>query len=249
MCVVTSSKTLVISRDTRKKSTSRANQSSYHSCSAECLLDVIRALDGSTAETFDKSRTIFFPGDSAKKIYLIRKGAVRLSRVYKSGEQNIVAVLKENSLFGVLSFLNGYQADRKYHAVALTSVVLETAPAISVKKAINDDTKIGFLLLQSLSNRILQTETVIESLTHKDIYSKLVNFLCILCDDFGVVGIQGITIDLHLTHQDIAEAIGSTRVTITRIIGELKKLGLLTIDRKKIVIFDSSLLLKYFQLN
>ena len=246
---MTSSKTLVISRDTRKKLTSRANQSSDHSCSAECLLDVIRALDGSTAETFDKSRTIFFPGDSAKKIYLIRKGAVRLSRVYKSGEQNIVAVLKENSLFGVLSFLNGYQVDRKYHAVALTSVVLETAPAISVKKAINDDTKIGFLLLQSLSNRILQTETFIESLTHKDIYSKLVNFLCILCEDFGVVGIQGITINLHLTHQDIADSIGSTRVTITRMIGELKKLGLLTIDRKKIVIFDPSLLLKEFQLN
>ena len=246
---MTSSKTLIISRETRKKSTSRANQSSDHSCSAECLLDVIRALDGSTAETFDKSRTIFFPGDSAKKIYLIRKGAVRLSRVYESGEQNIVAVLKENSLFGVLSFLNGYQVDRKYHAVALTSVVLETAPAISVKKAINDDTKIGFLLLQSLSNRILQTESFIESLTHKDIYSKLVNFLCILCEDFGVVGIQGITINLHLTHQDIADSIGSTRVTITRMIGELKKLGLLTIDRKKIVIFDPSLLLKEFQLN
>ena len=246
---MTSLKTPVISRDIQKKLKSKANQSSEHSFSKECLLDVIRAMDGSTAETFDKSRTIFFPGDSAKKIYLIRKGAVRLSRVYESGEQNIVAVLKENSLFGVLSFLNGYQADRKYHAVALTSVVLETAPAISVKKAINDDTKIGFLLLQSLSNRILQTETVIESLTHKDIYSKLVNFLCILCEDFGVLGIQGITIDLHLTHQDIADAIGSTRVTITRIIGELKKLGFLTIDRKKIVIFDPLLLLKYFQLN
>ena len=242
-----SSKTLVISRDTQKKLKSKANQSSEHSFSKECLLDVIRAMDGSTAETFDKSRTIFFPGDPAKKIYLIRKGAVRLSRVYESGEQNIVALLKENSLFGVLSFLNGFQIDRKYHAVALTSVVLESAPAISVKKAINDDTNIGLLLLQGLSNRILQTETFIESLTHKDIYSKLVNFLSILCEDFGVIGGKGITIDLHLSHQDIADAIGSTRVTITRIIGELKKLGLLTIDQKKIVIFDPALLSKDFQ--
>jgi len=246
---VKSSKPRVISRDTQKNSESKAHNSSNYSFSEDCLLDVIRALNGSTAETFDKSRTIFSPGDSAKKIYLIRKGAVRLSRVYKSGEQNIVAVLKENSLFGVLSFLNAYQVDRKYHAVALTSVVLESAPAISVKKAISDNTKIGFLLLQSLSNRILQTETFIESLTHKDLYSKLVNFLCILCEDFGVVGIEGITINLHLTHQDIADSIGSTRGTITRMIGDLKKLGLLTIDRKKIVIFDPSLLLKEFQLN
>ena len=241
-----SSKPRVISRDTQKNSESKAHNSSNYSFSEDCLLDVIRALNGSTAETFDKSRTIFFPGDSAKKIYLIRKGAVRLSRVYKSGEQNIVAVLKENSLFGVLSFLNGFQIDRKYHAVALTSVVLESAPAISVKKAIHDDTNIGLLLLQGLSNRILQTETFIESLTHKDIYSKLVNFLSILCEDFGVIGENGITIDLHLSHQDIADAIGSTRVTITRIIGELKKLGLLTIDQK-IFIFDPALLSKDFQ--
>ena len=93
----------------------------------------------------------------------------------------------------------------------------------------------------------MQTETFIESLTHKDIYSKLVNFLSILCEDFGVIGGNGITIDLHLSHQDIADAIGSTRVTITRIIGELKKLGLLTIDQKKIVIFDPALLSKDFQ--
>ena len=240
-CVVTSQKTLTISRLAQR---SKANQRSDQSSSKESLLDVIRTLDGSTAETFDKSRTIFFPGDNAKKIYLIRKGAVRLSRVYESGQQNIVTLLNENSLFGVQSFLYGYQ---KYHAVALTSVVLETAPATSVKKAINDDTNIGLLLLQGISNRVLQTETFIESLTHKDIYSKLVNFLFILCEDFGVIRNKAITIDLHLSHQDIADAIGSTRVTITRLIGELKKSGLLKIDQKKIVILEASLLFKDFK--
>ena len=202
------------------------------------LLESIRAMEGSTAETFKKSRTIYFPGEPAKKIYLIREGAVRLSRVYESGEETLVSLLREDSLFGVLSFTDDPPTKRKYHATALTSVVVESAPVISIKKAIASNTNIGFLLLQGLSNRVMQTESIIESLTHKDISSKLVNYLLLLCKDFGVKEGARIIINLHISHQEIADAIGSTRVTITKLIGELKCLGLLAVHRKKIIILD-----------
>ena len=58
---------------------------------------------------------------------------------------------------------------------------------------------------------------------------------------------KGITIDLKLSHQSIAEAIGSTRVTITRLLGDLKDSGLLTIERKKITVFDPIALSKRFK--
>ena len=57
---------------------------------------------------------------------------------------------------------------------------------------------------------------------------------------------KGITIDLRLSHQAIAEAIGSTRVTITRLLGDLKDSGLLNIERKKITVFDPIALAKRF---
>ena len=57
---------------------------------------------------------------------------------------------------------------------------------------------------------------------------------------------KGITVDLKLSHQAIAEAIGSTRVTITRLLGDLKESGLLTIERKKITVFDPIALAKRF---
>ncbi len=210
------------------------------------LLDEIRAMDGSNTEIVDRSKTIFFPGDPAEKVYLIRRGAVRLSRVYESGEEITVALLRENSLFGVLSLLTGHRSDRFYHAVAFTKVELVTAPATSVKNAIEEDTRVGLLLLQGLSSRILQTESMIETLTHRDMSSRLVSFLLVLCRDFGVPGDKGITIDLRLSHQSIAEAIGSTRVTITRLLGDLRNAGLLQIDRKKITVFDPIALSKRF---
>jgi CRP/FNR family transcriptional regulator len=210
------------------------------------LLDVIRGLNGSTTETVERGKTIFFPGDPAEKVYLLRRGAVRLSRVYESGEEITVALLRENSLFGVLSLLTGQRSDRFYHAVAFTRVEMVTAPATSVRKAIELDASVGLLMLQGLSSRILQTETMIETLTHRDMSSRLVSFLLVLCRDFGVPTSEGITIDLRLSHQAIAEAIGSTRVTITRLLGDLRNAGLVQIDRKKITVFDPLALAKRF---
>ena len=89
------------------------------------LLDVIRDLDGASTELVERNKTIFFPGDPAERVYLIRRGAVRLSRVYESGEEITVALLRENSLFGVLSLLTGHRSDRFYHAVAFTRVEMQ----------------------------------------------------------------------------------------------------------------------------
>ena len=145
------------------------------------LLEVIRSLAGSSVETIERGKTIFFPGDPAERVYLIRRGAVRLSRVYESGEEITVALLRENSLFGVLSLLTGQRSDRFYHAIAFTRVEMVSAPATSVRKAIEEDASVGLLLLQGLSSRILQTETMIETLTHRDMSSRLVSFLLVLC--------------------------------------------------------------------
>ena len=103
----------------------------------------------------DRNKTIFFPGDPAERVYLIRRGAVRLSRVYESGEEITVALLRENSLFGVLSLLTGQRSDRFYHAVAFTRVEMVTAPATSVKAAIEADTSVGLRLLQGIGSSVV----------------------------------------------------------------------------------------------
>jgi len=97
------------------------------------LLEVIRGLSGSSSESIERGKTIFFPGDPAERVYLLRRGAVRLSRVYESGEEITVALLRENSLFGVLSLLTGQRSDRFYHAIAFTRVEMVTAPGAPVE--------------------------------------------------------------------------------------------------------------------
>jgi CRP/FNR family transcriptional regulator, global nitrogen regulator len=68
--------------------------------------------------------------------------------------------------------------------------------------------------------------------------SRLVSFLLILCRDFGVPANDGVTVDLKLSHQAIAEAIGSTRVTVTRLLGDLRKQKMISISKKKITVHN-----------
>lgn len=208
----------------------------------ESLSSVLSQVGGSAyppaKETFERGKTIFFPGDPAERVYLLVRGAVKLSRVYEAGEEITVALLRENSIFGVLSLLTGQRSDRFYHAVAFTPVEVTSVPVEQMQKALTANPNLAVLMLQGLSSRILQTEMMIETLAHRDMGSRLVSFLLILCRDFGIPSPEGVTIDLKLSHQAIAEAIGSTRVTVTRLLGDLRAANMISIQKKKITVFN-----------
>ena len=208
----------------------------------QTLATIIRQFSGSgfppVIESFDRGKTIFFPGDPAERIYFLSKGAVKLSRVYEAGEEITVAMLRENSVFGVLSLITGNRSDRFYHAVAFTPVELLSVPIEQMEKALTVNAELPMVLVQGLSSRILQTEMMIETLAHRDMGSRLVSFLLILCRDFGVPGSEGVIIDLKLSHQAIAEAIGSTRVTVTRLLGELRDKEMISVHKKKITVHN-----------
>ncbi|MDY7006820.1 MAG: global nitrogen regulator NtcA [Cyanobacteriota bacterium] len=214
------------------------------------LAAVFRNISGGSyppvVETFERGKTIFFPGDPAERVYVLIKGAVKLSRVYEAGDEITVALLRENSVFGVLSLITGHKSDRFYHAVAFTPVELISVPIDQVEKALREDPDLSVILLRGLSSRILQTEMMIETLAHRDMGSRLVSFLLILCRDFGVPSKDGITIDLKLSHQAIAEAIGSTRVTVTRLLGDLRQDGMISIHKKKITVHNPVALSQQF---
>jgi CRP/FNR family transcriptional regulator, global nitrogen regulator len=214
------------------------------------IADLVRAFSGGglppTVDAYERNKTIFFPGDPAERVYFLTKGAVKLSRVYEAGEEITVALLRENSVFGVLSLLTGDRSDRFYHAVAFTPVELLSLQGDQVSQALKDNPELSALMLRGLASRILQTEMMIETLAHRDMRSRLVSFLLILCRDFGVPGNSGITVDLKLSHQAVAEAIGSTRVTVTRLLGDLRDKEMISIHKKKITVHDPVTLSQQF---
>nr|YP_010338139.1 global nitrogen transcriptional regulator [Erythrolobus coxiae]UNJ17724.1 global nitrogen transcriptional regulator [Erythrolobus coxiae] len=79
---------------------------------------------------------------------------------------------------------------------------------------------------------------ITEILIHREIQNRFIILLLNLCCEFGRYVKYGILLDLSLSHNNIASIIGTTRSTITRIIAYLKKQKLITVYKKKFIIFD-----------
>ena len=91
-----------------------------------------------------------------------------------------------------------------------------------------------------LIEHIHQLELLLAIRSCKRIEEMVVQLLKLLSDKFGHVGTQGNIINLRLTHQDIADLIGTTRVTVTRILQKLEENGVIErLSIHKIILKDS----------
>jgi len=79
---------------------------------------------------------------------------------------------------------------------------------------------------QLLTRRLQQTEILLSILNKNQIEERLMRFLAFLAREFGKESPEGIRIDIRLTHQQIATIVGTTRVTVTKILGAFKKASL-----------------------
>tara|TARA_Y100000589_G_C27189247_1_gene644046 strand:+ start:1770 stop:2489 length:720 start_codon:yes stop_codon:yes gene_type:complete len=205
----------------------------------------LKILTNSKYKFYSKSELIYKKNDLSKNFYLIREGVVKISRFFESGNEVTLNLLKKGAIFGILSFLTNGNARESYCAYAFTRVKLEVAPLDSLNYEILKNKNIRSQLLQCFSQRILYSENIIETLNESNKYKKLIRFLIFLSNEFGTLSLDGILINLEITHQSISECIGTCRLTITRQISKLKDQGLIKIKNKRIVIVDLNVLMKY----
>lgn len=207
--------------------------------------DDLKILTNSKYKFYNKSELIYKKDDLSKNFYLIKEGVVRISKLFQSGNEITLSLLKKGAIFGILSFLTDGNAGESYYAYAFTRVKLEVAPLDSLNYEILKNKKIRSQLLQCFSQSILYSENIIETLNESNKYKKLIRFLIFLSNEFGTLSLNGILINIEITHQSISECIGTCRLTITRQISKLKDQGLIKIKNKKILLVDPNALIKY----
>jgi CRP-like cAMP-binding protein len=70
-------------------------------------------------------------------------------------------------------------------------------------------------------------------LSQKHIIERLIRFISFLSKEFGKPTPQGIRLEFKLTHQQIATVLNTTRVTVTRLMGELERASFISLDKKR----------------
>jgi CRP/FNR family transcriptional regulator len=190
----------------------------------------------SYAKFYQKGEVIFFENDSVKKLYLLINGKVKLSMLSAEGKEKVLTILQEGDIFGELSLF-----DEDPHP--LTAEVLDDArlliiPWQEMEKIIMERPSMAIKIIEALSKKTRLLTSQVRELVFQDAAGRLASLLSRLAEDFGREISEGTVIDLVLTHQEIANLIGSSRVTVTKLINRFIDEGLITIKKRKIIIKD-----------
>ena len=165
-------------------------------------------------------------------ICLVRQGLVKLSTMNETGDEVVVGLAGPSVPFGSgMTALPTYQATALSENVQLVYISLEEIAA---------SPRLTQALLPQISERIRQTELLLAIAGKRHVKDRLYSFLLWLKHEFGQKVGQGTRLSFRLTHQDLADACCTTRVTITRELSKLQQQGKIMLDSKHHIIFSST---------
>ena len=192
---------------------------------------------------FSPKDTIFAPGDPDDQLYFLLSGTVRLYRIYGDYKEATTALLKDGGVFGKLNLVEGRWQD--VFAEAVTESRVAGIQKASLERVVKSDPGFALKLFSSLSERLRQSDEVIESLLHREVSTRLATLLLNLGERFGEENGAGRLIDVRLTHQDLANMIASTREAVSKVMSEFQRDGVVESRNRRIAIVNGDALAEY----
>jgi PAS domain S-box-containing protein len=163
-------------------------------------------------------------------IWYVRQGLVKLSTFCETGEEVLIGLATKGMVFGSsMTSLQIYQATTLAN-VELVSIYLAEIAASPT---------LSCTILPKINQRLQQTESFLVIAGKRRVQERLHHLFNLLKQEVGEAVLEGIRLSVRLTHEDIASACCTTRVTITRLIGKLQEQGLISFDAKKHLILKN----------
>ena len=191
----------------------------------------------------NKNDIIYYSGTPDKKVYLISKGKVKVVHYSEEGNEIITAILTKGELFGEEALWGEQTRDEE--AIAMTDDT-QLCP-LSVDKMyelMRDNGRFSLEISKIIGFRLKKMERRLERLLFKDARTRLIEFIMDLIEEQDESTEGKIEIKHFYTQSDIANLIGTTRETVTKLLIQFKQDGILEYTRKLIVIFKKEDFLK-----
>lgn len=185
----------------------------------------------------NKGDIIYFSSSDLPRIYLLKKGNIKIVSIDDEGNETIKEILQKGDLFGELSLENDMEVNE-------------------YAKVLTDEVSICSFLLSDFENLLMQNPTLALSYTKfvglkmkrfknnysnlvtKDAKSRLIMFLKDWATREGIQEDKKYTIQNYLTQTDIAQIICTSRQTATLLLKELEEQNMIQYNRKEIIIHD-----------
>ena len=172
---------------------------------------------------FHKGQEVFSQGEPAQKMFLLKGGRVKLSKLAESGDEITLDIRKAGDFLGESMLLE----DTLY---PLTATCLEDTLICGFDKAgfeklVLDHPNIGLQVIKNLSRRIDWLTSRVGSLSLSNLEERLYQVLSQVAREHGVQERQGYSIQFPLTHEELGFLVGAHRVSVTRALKSLKETG------------------------
>src|ERR1700737_634214 len=191
------------------------------------------------ARRYAKDDVVFHADESGDVFCLIKEGQVKVTMISPEGKEIILSMLGAGEFFGEMSLLD--DAPRSATVIATEPLEVVTIWRNDFLQILQEQFSITRKVLAELSRRLRNASNRIESLATMDVYGRLARFFLDLARQNGKSLDNDYIAVTRPTHQAIANTIGTSRETVSRLIHELMKQNLLLSEGKTIYLRKSAL--------
>ena len=197
----------------------------------------IRQLENvSRTKEFRRGEPIYLPNDEADAVMLVAKGRVKICYVTPEGKQSILSFIDTGELFGELSLFDSNS--RQEFAEAIESCTIVLIPKAAMLRLMSNHQHVCVGVTKLIGDRRQRIERRLRNLLFRSNRERVVHLLIEMAEKYGVRSDSGIELAIKLSHQEMASTIGSTRETVTVMLGQLQSENCIRIARRRITITD-----------
>lgn len=172
-------------------------------------------------ENYNKNEMIFIEGTEANNFYIVLTGLVKVFKTDEQGREKTLCLLSNKDFFGEMSLLDNNSRSASVQAIDQTKVFKISRDEF--KKLVTDYPNISLKIIATLSQRLRNSNQQIQNLTFKKVKGRLIDNLKQLAQKYGIEQSNGVLINKKITHQELANLVGTTRATITKLLGEFSE--------------------------
>lgn len=200
----------------------------------------LRKLEGLLVEkAYPKNTIILSQDEQGDSLYIVLAGKVKAVLLSKSGREIILSSFKPGDFFGEMAILDN--RPRSANAIAVEDTRLLLLNRDAFKQHIFQHPETAMRVLSELCNRIRRADDIIGNLTLLDVYGRVARYLIDIAARDGKRVDDSFVIERRPTQQEIADTIGTSRETVSRIFSEFKKRGVLRMSGNRLYLAQAFL--------
>jgi len=184
--------------------------------------------------TYPKNSILLNQGELSNSLFVVLEGRLKVTAIGTEGRQTLLAFLGLGDFVGELSLLDDGPRSATVQAVEDTKTLLVTQDVFH--RFVESFPETLLPMLRMMATRLRSLDETVCSLSTLDVYGRVARALLQQATEK-----EGVQVVPRMTHQEIAEMVGSSREMVSRIMKDLRKGGYIRIDSKRRILIEKKL--------